>query len=202
MGNEVMNVNENGITGNEINTGNENSQLDSNNDDQSTVKFDHAVEIANYPRRFLDVFDENDIAFDKIPVLDLKGRMGGTDYIDFIDPEEFPDNTSMMLFKDQYGRVGIALKIKIRPTIFKKKDRESAKPFCEKFRTLALFQRYTDNMEFWSFGWGHSYCSFEHEVSEYYRKFFPNSSSSPFSLEYIHFLLNRLLHDNDPCLTF
>ncbi len=74
--------------------------------------------------------------FDTIPQLDLKGRMGATGYIDFLNPEEM--SGPIMKGVDKFGRPFIALKMEL-----------TEKPFI-----VTLFQRYVggERGDMWTWG--------------------------------------------------
>ncbi len=71
--------------------------------------------------------------FEQLPILDLKGRMGGTQYIDFLTPDELP--APLMKGLDKYERPFLAIKVK---------DKKNDYVFV-----ATLFQRYT-NDERWT----------------------------------------------------
>ncbi len=48
--------------------------------------------------------------FERLPILDLKGRMGDTDYLDFLTPKELPE--ALMKGIDKYQRPFLAIKLK------------------------------------------------------------------------------------------
>lgn len=66
-------------------------------------------ELNEYPPEMVRVFRNSRFPILQLPVLALGDRMGGAGYIDFIQPADMTH--SVMRFRDQYGRPGIALKI-------------------------------------------------------------------------------------------
>jgi hypothetical protein len=72
-----------------------------------------------------------------LPTIDLQGRMGNTDYIDFLRAEDLP--ASICKYVDRYGRPGLAFKFVVVGTGLE--------------YVWCPFQRYT-NSPSWSFGWG------------------------------------------------
>jgi hypothetical protein len=66
-------------------------------------------QLNEYPPEMVRVFRNSRTPISQLPVLDLGDRMGGTFYIDFIQPADMTH--SVMRFRDQHGRPGIALKI-------------------------------------------------------------------------------------------
>jgi hypothetical protein len=92
---------------------------------------------------------------DNLRVLNITGRVGATDYIDFIDPQEMCE--SKMAFLDDFRRPGFVLRLY-----------QKGQP--EKLYTFAAFQRYTNNARNWSYGWGHSDATLEHAMYEYHRR--------------------------------
>lgn len=72
--------------------------------------------------------------YDKLPILDLQGRNGHTDYIDFIKPDDM--EFSIMKGIDLFKRPFISLKVNIN-------NKETVGTF---------FQRYSDCNKNWAFG--------------------------------------------------
>lgn len=62
------------------------------------------------PSAMIQVFQKSRTPIYRLPVLDLGNQIGRTDYIDFIQPANMPH--SVMRFRDQSSRPGIALKIR------------------------------------------------------------------------------------------
>ncbi len=75
----------------------------------------------------------------QVPIIDLQGRMGSTDYIDFLQIEDLKDH-SVVKFKDCYGRVGMAFRAKIKKQF--QDSKESKRTFV-----FSFFQRYSNSME-------------------------------------------------------
>lgn len=65
---------------------------------------------AEYPQEIQAAFRAAGRSIIGLPELDLTGRMGGTGYIDFINPQDMLQ--PVMRFRDRHGRPGIALKIR------------------------------------------------------------------------------------------
>ena len=79
-----------------------------------------------FPRKFCELFP----FLDDVPELDLQGKMGPTDYIDFVKPWHFKE------------------------TFRKGTDMYQRKFFCYNYGdgVLTLFQRYTDQPDYWTHG--------------------------------------------------
>ena len=122
-----------------------------------TTEIEHTpVKESDILDKYATVLSNTGYAVDDLPQLNLNGKQGHTDYIDFLTP---PDMTSpVMTFRDRFNRPGIAI------LLAGKKPGQMVSPlWCdEKVNTstlcnvLALFQRYTDETSRWSFGWGNS----------------------------------------------
>ena len=82
---------------------------------------------------------ENALNHMVLPILDLKNRIGQTDYIDFLMPEELTH--SIMRGVDAYQRPFVAFKVQVQ--IEDKEPSEIVGTF---------FQRYSDNTDAWAFG--------------------------------------------------
>jgi hypothetical protein len=111
-----------------------------------STRREHEVE-PQYPVDYKQVFADNYQPIDQLPVLNLEGRQGHTDYIDFIRTSEM--TAPVMRYKDRFNRIGLALHL--RCTYGEWKDKEVV---------LAPFQRYTGGNT-WAFGWGRSQCFVE-----------------------------------------
>jgi len=83
--------------------------------------------------------------YEALPELDLKGRHGTCNDMDFIDPSEMSSN--VMMFVDKFQRPGVALHLS---------QVEGEHKGTEV--VLALFQRHKDDPERWSFSWGPNDC--------------------------------------------
>lgn len=96
--------------------------------------------LINTPEELVQSFKtkglDNNIA--KLPVLDLKNRMGGTGYIDFLKPKDL--SHSIMQFTDRHNRRGIAMHIRVHEETSKYKDLEGV---------LVCFQRSRNNNSDW-----------------------------------------------------
>ena len=79
-----------------------------------------------------------------LPVLDLKNRMGLTDYIDFLLPDDL--SAPIMCGVDAYSRPFVAFKVQAQAQAQAVENRE---PY-EIVGTF--FQRFSDNMDAWAFG--------------------------------------------------
>jgi hypothetical protein len=84
---------------------------------------------------YANTFMECGYSWENMPSLDLKGKMGITDYIDFIKVNDMKN--PVMKYVDKYGRPGVAIHIV--------GDKEEC--------VLCPFQRYYENENFWSYGW-------------------------------------------------
>ncbi len=124
-----------------------------------------------YPIEMRELFQNCNSPIWQLPVLELGGRRGSTDYIDFLQPEEM--NQSVMRFRDRYRRSGIALKIQATPAYIRRRALSrivdnirhyEIRQIGQFFRNwgqseenvLALFQRYTNSTAQWAYGWGNS----------------------------------------------
>jgi len=65
--------------------------------------------VTTFPGELRQLFRAHRQPMNRLAILDLGGRTGNTDYIDFLCPEEVP--SGLMLFKDALGRSGIAFKL-------------------------------------------------------------------------------------------
>ena len=85
----------------------------------------------NYPKQLIAFTSIHGIA--KINVLDLNGRVGNTDYIDFIKQTDFMSKTDCILRgKDKFSRSFIAIR--------------------HELGVVTFFQRYTDSKNYWTHG--------------------------------------------------
>lgn len=109
-----------------------------------------------FPADYQKVFADHYMRIDQLPVLDLKGRQGSTDYIDFIRPGDM--TAPVMRYKDRFNRLGLALHL--RCTYGEWKDKEVV---------FAPFQRYTGNSK-WTFGWGGSQSFVERAYQAWHEK--------------------------------
>jgi len=80
-----------------------------------------------------------------LTTIDLQGRMGPTDYIDFLRADDLP--APICKYTDRFRRPGLAFKFVVVET-----GREYV--WCP-------FQRYTNNQDCWSYGWGVGSCVLE-----------------------------------------
>jgi len=113
--------------------------------------------------KYANVLNETKYDVDNLPTLDLKGRQGHTDYIDFLDPTDMC--APVMKFRDRFNRPGIALNIRGKLPGYQRFGDKNTKDMNI---VLALFQRYTGNYQNWSYGWGHSDFDIEHAYNEYH----------------------------------
>ncbi len=108
--------------------------------------------------KYIDVFEKCGKPIDHVPILDLGNRIGNrighTDYIDFIKPEELSD--PIMKFVDVYKRSGIVLRLCAKDKALDIIKDEYDSDIKKYSNTLALFQMYTDKLYFWTYGWGNS----------------------------------------------
>ena len=72
----------------------------------------------HYPAEIVEAFKSGGLPIAQFPVLNLRGRMGGTDYVDFLWPVEV---IQPMRFRDRYGRYGFALTVVAQAPIVRKK---------------------------------------------------------------------------------
>ena len=106
-----------------------------------------------YPFEVIELFVNNGYHLSELPILDLGLKIGSTEYIDFVEPEEM--TAKIMRFTDRIGRIGIIFRIRGLSDgyayigyKFKISD------ICT---TLALFKRYAYTEDsIWSLGWGGS----------------------------------------------
>lgn len=89
----------------------------------------------HYPLEIREVFSQCAIDIDTLPRLDLQGRIGETEYIDFLNPDDLTE--SAMQFRDRLGRIGVALKFKDN---------------LNRVGVLAVFQRDADDSTIWECG--------------------------------------------------
>lgn len=73
-----------------------------------------------------------------VPILDLKERQGRTNYIDFLEPEDFGNTPGAYRGKDIRGRMFYTMCVE--------QKLDNTKPHLEVF---TLFQRYPGNDEIW-----------------------------------------------------
>lgn len=90
-----------------------------------------------FPEQLLELFDP--VKLYKIPIVDLKNRVGFTHYIDFITYEYF-NNTNIIRGIDCYNRPFISFYYKIS-----KSDQITE-------NVITLFQRYSDDKYSWTTG--------------------------------------------------
>jgi len=95
--------------------------------------------------------------WENLPIINLNGQIGHTDYIDFIQYDEM--TAPVMKYIDIYDRPGIVLRINQKVSTDNITDNKPIKG------TLAIFQRYTNNPVTWSYGWGNSSMAIEHTYS-------------------------------------
>jgi len=72
--------------------------------------------LSEYPLHLVRAFNNADKPIYQLPQLDLKGRMGWTGCIDFIQPEDM--SHSVMRFRDRYNQPGVAIKIRAGNQLF------------------------------------------------------------------------------------
>ena len=85
----------------------------------------------NYPKQLISFTSIQDIL--KISVLDLNGRVGATDYIDFIQQKDFmPTGDFILRGADKFSRSFIAIR--------------------HELGVVTFFQRYTDSKSYWIHG--------------------------------------------------
>lgn len=94
-----------------------------------------AIDIERFAKEFVGITDEDSIDLSRIPRLDLCGRMGYTEYLDFIRPTDLA--YPIMHGIDGYGRFFIAM------TTQDSSDSQG------KGTVLVVFQRYTGNERVW-----------------------------------------------------
>ena len=109
-----------------------------------------------YPEDYEKVFRDHYKPIQDLPILDLKERQGGTDYIDFLKTDEM--TSPVMRFVDKFNRLGIALHLRCEWGHWKNKE-----------IVLALFQRYTDDPNTWTYGWGGSQDFLHNTYFKYHR---------------------------------
>ena len=86
-----------------------------------------------------DLFDKH--FFTELPVLDLKDKIGSTDYIDFVKIEDMTHN--IMKGVDFYRRKFVSIKYWITDT---------TEPINSYQAVGTFFQRYTDDPDTWAYG--------------------------------------------------
>ena len=83
--------------------------------------------------------------WDTLPILNLENRMGLTDYIDFLVPEDM--SHSIMKGIDAYRRPFVAFKVRaVRASEGPSGSTGSSLHVC------TFFQRYSDDTESWAYG--------------------------------------------------
>lgn len=96
---------------------------------------------AAYPPQWIDALIRQNISLSQLPVLNLKGRIGETDYIDFLGKPDMI--SSLMQFTDKYGRKGLAFrlrgKVDVLATVGEYRN-FSAMPIRELHTIRAVFQ--------------------------------------------------------------
>lgn len=97
---------------------------------------------ALYGKEVSDAVHSGNRMLSSFPVLDLQDRVGATEYVDFLDPQEM--TAPVMRFVDKYSRPGL---------VFRLQGRGEHANICN---TVAWFQRYTNDPRTWSYGMGHS----------------------------------------------
>ena len=121
------------------------------------AKEDEYCRRVGYRSKLVIALRSRQLSLWRLPEVDLRGRTGRTEYIDFLKPEDvaFP----LMRFTDTSGRVGLALNVRGNadgnvelPT--------GTVPIRQVSETLALFRRYPD-CNTWSIG---SRGGFSHRV--------------------------------------
>jgi hypothetical protein len=107
-----------------------------------------------YPITLVNLLQKYNINLLDLPILDLKGRTGYTDYIDFLTPMDL--SSPIMRFKDSYKRYGISLKLKSKNLI--------EDEYIEIIFTI--FRRYTDRINDMRTIWSYNKSIIS---SEYYK---------------------------------
>lgn len=97
---------------------------------------------ALYGKEVSDAVHSGNKLLSSFPVLDLQGRMGATDYVDMVDPQEM--TAPVMRFVDKFNRPGL---------VFRLRGLGEHADICN---TVAWFQRYTNDPRIWTYGMGHS----------------------------------------------
>ncbi len=95
------------------------------------------------PDYLIELFGKSHEDFSKVPVLDLREKMGSTDYIDFLTPDDLSDAEGV----DKHRRSFITFVIQEKKNFEKSKLMKIL--FPDNLRVLTLFQRYTDQNGFW-----------------------------------------------------
>jgi hypothetical protein len=118
---------------------------------------------------YAKVLKNTGYSVDTLPQLDLKGRMGSTDYIDFVTPNDM--TSPVMKFRDRFNRPGIAIHIvgKTPGVMVKDLYGDEKTDSSTLNNVLALFQRYSDTTGKWSYGWGRSKFAIEHVYNAYHQ---------------------------------
>lgn len=117
-----------------------------------------------YPEDYETVFRDHYQAIKDLPVLDLKGRQGHTDYIDFLTPKDM--TKPVMRFVDKFNRPGIAIHLRCKHGAW-----------ADEEIVLALFQRYTGEPSKWTYGWGNSRHFLEHAYNDHHEPDHKNECS-------------------------
>jgi len=108
-----------------------------------------SLKSSEFPNEFVDALKTyRNVTVEDLPVLNLGDRMGSTDYIDFLQEKDMPLGSDLAVYKDKYGRAGMALHIKGGTLSL----------------VIAVFQRYSDSMSLWCYGLYKS----GHELNEVY----------------------------------
>lgn len=144
-----------------------------------------------YPDELIAVFSQNQMSISDLPVLDLNGRCGHTDYIDFILPDEM--TCGIMRYKDKFDRPGLVFRLMgiSNSEIYD----YYGLPIKQIKTTIALFQRYTDSTTCWAIGYGNSDRSVEDAYNGHHKRQNPNHGficcdDCPFNGK--NLLLNRI----------
>ena len=156
-----------------------------------------------FPSKLVEVFTELNKPISELPILDLKNRQGGTDYIDFLTSEDmtFP----IMRFVDKFRRNGIAFHLKGVANKTYNDSKDSLKSLDEIIRVLVIFQRYTPDsnsvgtITIWAKAWGDSNHTIEYIYNEFHYKNECSSScvSCPFYNNNINYNLLRKIISNE-----
>lgn len=150
------------------------------------VREDEHCRRVGYRSELVQALRSRHLSLWRLPVLDLQGRMGDIDYIDFLKQKDV--NSPLMRFEDKYRRVGLAVKLRGKADgniswNFYKGEGDQEYPIRQMTSVLAVFQRYTDGNSWVPGVSGEPIYKIYNEVHRPHHQNFPGStcpSCSPF----------------------
>ena len=157
---------------------------------------------------YAKAFKTAGLSIDTLPQLDLQGRQGHTDYIDFLTTDDM--TRPVMKFIDRFNRPGVAIHIVGKPgEMVKSLWSDKLTDSGTLNGILALFQRYTGVSRKWSFGWGGSDVSIENTYNAWHQTHGHQNESKIMACDCCPFpgseintsLLTEILNGTNPILT-